>query len=155
VQAPHLTFCQFVLFQLRILEAFVAQMSSQRKDAYYQVLVDEGASQVQAAMVEAGVEEKLHSFGGLYTCLPTTKGVYSSSSHLSTIVALIASRSSLLTRALAFQAASRVNNVAADYTRLIGMKSVMKGGMHVCSQLNANRKSINLAFMLSPFNEVL
>ena len=62
---------------------------------------------------------------------------------------------SLLTRALAFQAASRVNNIAADYTHIIGMKSVMKGGIYVYSQLNANRKSINLAFMLSPFNEVL
>jgi hypothetical protein len=151
----HLTFWQFGLYQLRILEAFVAQISSQHKGAYYKILVNEGASQVQAAMVEAGVEEKLNSFGGLYICLPTTKGVHSSSSHLSTMVALIATRSSLLTRVLAFQAASRVNNIAADYTHLIGMKSVMKGGIYVYSQLNANRKSINLAFMLSPFNEVL
>jgi acid phosphatase family membrane protein YuiD len=146
---------QFVLFQLRILEAFVAKVSLQHKDAYYQILVNEGASQVQAAMAEAGVEEKLHSFGGLYMCLPTTKGVHSPVSHLSTIVALIETRSSLVTRALAFQAASRVNNIAADYTHLTGMKSVMKGGIYVYSQLNANRKSINLAFMLSPFNEVL
>jgi hypothetical protein len=86
---------QFVLFQLRILEAFVAKVSLQHKDAYYQILVNEGASQVQAAMAEAGVEEKLHSFGGLYMCLPTTKGVHSPVSHLSTIVALIETRSFL------------------------------------------------------------
>ena len=89
------------------------------------------------------------------TCACLQRKVYTLLVHLSTIVALIATRSSLVTRALAFQAASRVNNIAADYTHLTGMKSVMKGGIYVYSQLNANRKSINLAFMLSPFNEVL
>ena len=126
-------------------------MSTQHKDAYYQILVNEGASQVQAAMVEHGAEEKLHSFGGPYMCLPTTKGLHSSCSRFRTSAALIATRFFWLTLALVFQAASRVNNITADYTHLIGMKSVMKGGTCVYSQLNANRKSINLAFMLSPF----
>ena len=91
-------------------------MSTHHKDAYYQILVNEGASQVQAAMVEHGAEEKLHSFGGLYMCLPTTKGLHSSCSCFRTSTALIATRFFWLTLALAFQAASRVNNITADYT---------------------------------------
>jgi len=53
----------------------------------------------------------------------------------------------------AFQEASPVNNVACDYTHLHAAASVMSGGIYVYAQLNANKKSCNLAFMLMPSNE--
>jgi hypothetical protein len=54
----------------------------------------------------------------------------------------------------AFQDASPVNNVSVDYTHLLGNQSVMNGGMYVYSSLNANEHVCNIAFMLSPANEV-
>jgi len=54
----------------------------------------------------------------------------------------------------AFQDASIVNNVSVDYTHLLGNQSVMDGGMYVYSSLNANEHVCNIAFMLSPANEV-
>lgn len=47
-----------------------------------------------------------------------------------------------------------MNNVSVDYTHLLGNQSVMNGGMYVYSSLNANEHVCNLAFLLSPANEV-
>ena len=55
---------------------------------------------------------------------------------------------------VAFQAVSPVNNVAADYTHLYDGAAAMQGGVYVYAQLNANNKSIALAYMLSSGNEV-
>ena len=114
------------MHQVQLLPAFIAELQKQSTTAVYKLFLNGGAPQMGASLATAGVENDLYSFAGPYVCLETTLG---------------------------FQAASPVNNVAVDYTHLLGVKSCMHGGMYVYAQLNANKKSINLAVMLSPSNE--
>ena len=147
---------QAFLRELQLLPDYLEGLQAQDDAARYKLLVKDGAPQIGSVLAEAGSDQNLSSFHGLYVCLGTSTG-----ERLITMCACLHANAcmrvmhmSVCLCPLAFQEASPVNNVSVDYTHLLGNQSVMNGGMYVYSSLNANEHVCNIAFMLSPANEV-